>query len=430
MKLLAFSKPTNEGTKIMNRFFLLAVAIMYSVTAYARADNFLNVNGYRSVVNVQDDFGSFVFGWSSNNLTTFAAGYSYETTNSVASQIVELSLAGVPDFDPRLARLEVKGQIRFTDHQPGFELLSTGNALLDVVSLWNEAANSYVPDPLCENPFYHCSGRPSLIPFVVTVVNLLPYVVRDPNTGNMQLDMPVDYFDGDGFVNFESGSLLSYRLYMVPQITNSQPYHVLYTGSGTPPWNRLDTSKTLVKEGAGPKPLSYDNLINTSQGITGIVFDIENLPGSANLSVEDFEFQMSPTGAFNEEENSPSKWQSAPAPSSISVTAGSPARILIEWQAGSIMNRWLRITVQANSVTGLEEPEVYYLGHLLGETTGPQNGVFTVSFADITPIRTEVGQTVDASSIADIDKNGTVSFADISAMRGNVGAQLKRVTVP
>jgi hypothetical protein len=78
----------------------------------------------------------------------------------------------------------------------------------------------------------------------------------------------------------------------------------------------------------------------------------------------------------------------------------------------------------------LEAPVTYYIGHLLGETTGPANGVYTVSFSDITEIRNVVGQSVNASSIADIDKNGTVSFADISLMRPNVGNQLSNITIP
>jgi hypothetical protein len=67
---------------------------------------------------------------------------------------------------------------------------------------------------------------------------------------------------------------------------------------------------------------------------------------------------------------------------------------------------------------------------LLGKTTGPSNGVYTVSFEDISPIRAAVGQSVNAGSIHDIDKNGTVAFADISAMRSNVGAQLTNITIP
>lgn len=96
----------------------------------------------------------------------------------------------------------------------------------------------------------------------------------------------------------------------------------------------------------------------------------------------------------------------------------------------AIANRWLRITLLPNLNTGLIAPEVFYIGHLLGETTGHSNGIYTVSFADITPIRAVVGQTVDATSVTDIDKSGTVAFADISAMRVNVGAQLTNITIP
>jgi ELWxxDGT repeat protein len=199
--------------------------------------------------------------------------------------------------------------------------------------------------------------------------------------------------------------------------------------------NALDTSKQLAKEGAEPQTLTYDNLINTSRGINGLVFDIQNLPGgpSANLTVVDFEFQMSPTGAFTEANHPPANWSNAPVPSSISViagTEGSPDRVVLQWPDNAIANRWLRMTVKATANTGLTQPEVYYIGHLLGETTGAPGGVYTVSFADITPIRSAVGQSVSASSIHDVDKNGTVSFADISAMRPNVGAQLTNITIP
>jgi hypothetical protein len=207
-------------------------------------------------------------------------------------------------------------------------------------------------------------------------------------------------------------------------------YHAGYLGSGTPPWNGVDTGKSLVQEGSGPTVLGMNNLTNAAAGINGIVLDIQDLPQSSGLDADDFVFQLSPGGAFDSGANPPAEWQAAPAPSSISVTPGEPARVLVEWPSGSIMNSWLRVTVLANEETGLSEPVTYYVGHLLGETTGPTEGFFTVSFADITPIRSEVGQTVDASSVTDVDKNGTVAFADISSMRGNVGAQLTQITVP
>jgi len=190
----------------------------------------------------------------------------------------------------------------------------------------------------------------------------------------------------------------------------------------------LDTGKVLAKEGTEPQVLSYDNLINTGRGINGLVFDIADLPGS--LTPADFAFQMSPQLVFDQGLNPPSDWLAAPAPIGLTVATGTHSRVVIRWADNAIANRWLRVTIQANSNTGLAESETYYIGHLLGETTGAANGFFTVSFADIIPIRSAVGQSVGAESIYDIDKNGTVSFADISAMRGSVGAQLTVITIP
>lgn len=210
----------------------------------------------------------------------------------------------------------------------------------------------------------------------------------------------------------------------VPGILDSFVYHGGYSGSGS----AADSGKSLAREESTPQLLSFDNLINSSRGINGIGFELQNVPGS--LTAADFAFQVSPTGAFLEGTNPPAAWATGPAPTSIQVTQGATDQVLIQWSDGAIANRWLRITILANANTGLSQPEVYYLGHLLGETTGTSDSVFTVSFADITPIRSTVGADVGSESIVDIDKNGTVAFADISAMRSNVGAQLTLITIP
>jgi hypothetical protein len=202
--------------------------------------------------------------------------------------------------------------------------------------------------------------------------------------------------------------------------------HVGWGGAGS----SIDSGKVLHREGTEPTTLAYENLINTARGINGVGFNISGLANADDLSAADFEFQVSPQGGFDEASNPPSGWAAAPAPSLVSVTSGTPDQVLIQWADNQIENRWLRITVKANANTGLAEDAVFYLGHLLGETTGPVSGIYTVAFADITPIRSQVGQTVDSSSIADIDKNGIVAFADVSAMRSNVAAQLTNITVP
>ncbi len=256
-----------------------------------------------------------------------------------------------------------------------------------------------------------------------------------PNSGIGEVMYVGDFPNCCNFVNRQPSAddtAGARAVYGNPQseITQSWLYHAAYSGAGSPPWNRLDTNTTLVKETAQAQLLTLSNLANSAQGINGIVFDIQDLPIGGNLTSDDFAFQMSPSGAFNPAQHPPSGWMAAPGPSSISVTPGNPARALIEWPSGSITNRWLRVTVLATEDTGLIAPEVYYIGHLLGETTGTAGGNFTVAFADVTPIRSDVGQSASASSPTDIDKNGTVAFGDISAMRGSVGSQLTQISVP
>jgi sialidase-1 len=210
------------------------------------------------------------------------------------------------------------------------------------------------------------------------------------------------------------------------EVVGQYVYHRSYTGDS----ERLDSQKIVAKEGLGPKKLDYRNLINTAHGINGIVMDVNNLAEPESLSANDFKVQVSPTGTFDEAIHPPSLWRQGPTPSYVNVTPGPTSRIIIEWPDYSIMNRWLRITVKANQTSGLPDPAVFYLGHLLGEVTGNQQSVFSVNFSDIVPIRSAIGQLVGADSILDIDKNGVIALADISVMRPNVGAQLTRISIP
>lgn len=197
--------------------------------------------------------------------------------------------------------------------------------------------------------------------------------------------------------------------------------HNGFTGAGSP----NDSSKVLYKETATPTALTYANLINSSRGINGIGFNISGTGNAAAITAADFVFEVSqiPFSSGNP------TWIPAPAPASVVVTPGTPDQIVVSWNNNDIANRWLKVTVLGNANTGLAANEVYYIGHLLGES-GPAVPTYTVAFADITPIRAGIGSTVGSESPLDIDKNGTVAFADISAMRANVGAQLGNLTVP
>ncbi len=233
--------------------------------------------------------------------------------------------------------------------------------------------------------------------------------------------------------NFPSGGILTPGLPNVPQPSAQiVAQYVYHAGSSFDQpgnlQNALDTGKQLAKEGASSQQLGFNNLINSTRGINGLVFDIDNLPGS--LTASDFTFQMSPTGAFNEGLNPVSAWELVPVSPAVTVLGGSPSRVLITWPSNTIANRWLRVTVKANPNTGLAAPEVYYLGHLQGESTEPSSSKFTVLVADILAIRAALTQTTTASSIVDLDKSGVVLVADILAARSQLTQELTQITIP
>lgn len=266
----------------------------------------------------------------------------------------------------------------------------------------------------------------------IPTYDILPYLFGLVESEFSQpLSPPVSnrfFFPGTDLVH-------GYELWAVPipgqsQIVGSFAYHKnsSFSESGNNVPAALDTVKQLAKEGELPQTLSFQNVINSSRGINGIVFDIDPLP--RGLTVDDFEFQVSPFGIFDQSQHPPQSWESAPVPTRIALDSGGPSRVVIEWDDNAISNRWLRVSIKANLNTGLSSPATYYLGHLAGETTGPSNGYYTVSFADITAIRSSVGQTVNVGSILDVDKSGAVTMADIATVRSHIGTQLTNIVIP
>ncbi len=230
----------------------------------------------------------------------------------------------------------------------------------------------------------------------------------------------------DTFVS-GSSAFSSAAIIPTPHVVEAFVYHNGWAGVGSP----KDSSKFLQLETTTAETLSYDNLINTSDGINGLGFLIEGLGNPAGLTIDDFEFQVSPDGAFVPGKHPPASWGSGPSPSSIAVTGGSTSEVLLIWPDGQIVNRWLRVTVKATVNTGLSIPKIYYVGHLLGEVSGLSNDIYTVTFSDILLIRNEVGSAgFSSNNIYDINKNGSVSFADITDMRTAVGSQLSNISVP
>jgi hypothetical protein len=218
-------------------------------------------------------------------------------------------------------------------------------------------------------------------------------------------------------------------------VVNSRVYYKGSSFSDSGVSSALDPSKSVIKSAATPQELSFANLINTTRGINGLVFDVAGL-AAASLTNSDFVLRMSPTGNFSEAANPPSGWQSAPAPTLIDVTAGTtttPSRVRLEWADNAIANRWLQIKILANSNTGLTNPQDFYFGHLLGETTGSVEGTaFRVRGTDVAPLVALInpGVSVPVDDIYDLNKDGRVRGSDSSASYPALGRLLTRITIP
>jgi hypothetical protein len=234
--------------------------------------------------------------------------------------------------------------------------------------------------------------------------------------------------------NRGASSSIQFTLQAQATVVSSKVYYKSSSFSDFGVSSALDHSKSLAKSGPVAKLLDFSNVINSIHGINGLVFDVAGL-SSMMLSPSDFSFRISPIGTYSEQGNPPSSWGLAPSPSFVGVSPGSgtiPARIRIEWPDLAIANRWLQVKILANTNTGLNETQVFYIGHLFGEVDGlVEQGAMRVSMPDMEAIRARVGLSAGVSSPHDINKNGMVSVADIVAVRPLVNtASLLAIAIP
>ena len=99
---------------------------------------------------------------------------------------------------------------------------------------------------------------------------------------------------------------------------------------------------------------SFFNVSSYSQGINEVLVDVNN--AAALYSASDFTFRAGLVG-------DPSTWALAPAPTSVTTTAGAglggSTRITIRWAGGAITNEWLQVSLNAAGDT-------FYFGNLPG----------------------------------------------------------------
>lgn len=105
----------------------------------------------------------------------------------------------------------------------------------------------------------------------------------------------------------------------------------------------IATGKTALLPGGTATSANYTNY---SRGINGVMLDIANL--SATPTAADFTFRVG-------NDNTPSGWAAAPAPTSVTVragTAGGSSRVTITWADNAIQKQWLQVTAKTSPGPG------------------------------------------------------------------------------
>ena len=170
----------------------------------------------------------------------------------------------------------------------------------------------------------------------------------------------------------------------------------------------------------------FKNITSYSRGINGVLVEFAGTPQT--LTAADFQFRSGRGG-------NPAQWGAAPNPMTVAMLAGEAGsdatRCLITWANGATKNQWLQVTVRANARTGLNAPDVFYFGNLVGETGDDATGAgATVSSMDVLGARRAAGASAAIDNPFDFDRTGTVTDIDMVLCRNSIGHNLTGFAAP
>ena len=184
--------------------------------------------------------------------------------------------------------------------------------------------------------------------------------------------------------------------------------------------------KSAFLPGAGRA--SFANVSGYARGINGVMVDLAGLFGRTP-TVSDFEFKVGRDGA-------PANWASAATPT-LSVRRGAGVggtdRVTLVWPERAVRNAWLQVTVKPTVTTGLPAADVFYFGHLAGETGdgGASSAGASVGVMDLA--RTRAGASpstsVPLANRFDHNRDRRVNALDSAVARGNHNGSLAWLNV-
>ena len=197
------------------------------------------------------------------------------------------------------------------------------------------------------------------------------------------------------------------------------------------PINAIDPTKQALLPGA---TTTTDHYTNYSRGLNGIVVDLSS-PGNLG-AISPTSFQFATWSGFTID--TPNFVEFTPTVA-VSTFAGGGVggsdRVKLVFGDRVIENAWLRITVMANSNTGLSTNDVFYFGNARFDVTPASSFPslqVTINVLDTNSVRARNGQSPSiVSNMFDVDRSGSVNVLDTNATRAANGTNsLRSFTAP
>jgi uncharacterized delta-60 repeat protein len=169
---------------------------------------------------------------------------------------------------------------------------------------------------------------------------------------------------------------------------------------------------------------SFANVSSYSRGVNGVMVDLNDLNRvGSTLNLIHFAVGDGTSAA----------WTTISSQPAVQVRRGAGVggsdRLVATFADGVILNKWLRVTVDAGLATGLAAPDVFYFGNLVGET-GDALTKLRVSAADLGAIKRDLNADLGLTGRTDFNRDGRVNALDLGLAKSNLNRSLAALSAP
>ena len=186
--------------------------------------------------------------------------------------------------------------------------------------------------------------------------------------------------------------------------------------------NAIDSSKSVLRTPGATS--TFANYTNYSRGLNGLIVDIAGLPATVTDAQMLASLQFAHWNAI-----SAGGFAALPVAAVPTVTilsnngVGGSARVKITFPDNTVQNTWLRVTVLANTTTGLAANDVFYFGNVIGDVNvGNTATRLRVNATDTGAVRSNQSTAANSASVTnifDVNRDGRVNATDTGIVRSN-----------